>query len=392
MALKKGTYKYTKKEIVDNIKYVRDALGHVPKQREYCRHPLCICTSRQTLRQRFGNWEAFLIEQKILPPAGYKRKILHILYEAVIAHPEASLHQAMKMTGYSPDRTYYKRFGSLENIATLLYQTYGLKVTPRKKGNTNINTDALRERLLEDYKRIRTILNRPPGYDEYHKMTHIVNLDKQLQLTFKKFSNLALAAGDVIKRGRIDIKVRKQYCIQCLKSAIEELRKAKQPITARNALRFCPVSAATIHETFGSYRKWFEDANVSWRRTYKYPLSTKKEILASMCLAANGKQVLTLNQYLRSPHNICTKHTIFDLFGSWYNAVHKAGLKTQKRHGKLYTNKEILLSLQQVAQQTNNHLSMSRYRKLKDKTMASDNTICNRFGSWDNALKAAGLI
>lgn len=386
MALKKRTYLYTTKEVIDNIRLISDELGHIPKQKEYCKHPLSIYKCSKGLCKRFGNWESFLINQKILPPTGYAGTILQDLYKTILANPELSLYQAIKISGHSPSRT-TKRYGSLENIAKLLYNTYGIQITPRAKKDMDI----MRKELIADYKRVRSILNRPPSLREYLKMTNIVNANRMMLIIFQKYSGLALAAGDMIMHGKFKTENRRQYYIQCLKNAIKQLKKQKKLITAKNALRLCPFCGSVIDRMFGSYRKWFEAANIPWHKAYRYRWPTKKEVLESIRLAANGNCSITIKQYLRSQHRICTKAAIITLFGSWSNAVRQSGLKARKQRSIFYTNKEIVSDLYKVAQHINSHMSKSVYEKLKDNTMVSSATISKRFGSWTNALKAAGL-
>jgi len=386
MALKKGTYLYTTEEVVDNIKCICDDLGYIPKRKEYCRHPLSIYKNPKTLCEHFGNWESFLINQKILPPTGYAGTILQDLYKTILANSELSLYQAIKISGHSPSRT-TKRYGSLENIAKLLYNTYGIQIMPRAKKDMNI----VRKALIADYKRIRNILNRPPNDKEYRKMTNIVNAPVLVYNVFQRYSNLALAAGDMIIRGKFKTEDRRQYYIQCLKDAVKQLKKTKKIITAKNALQLCPFSGSAIDRMFGNYRKWFGAANIPWHKAYQYRWPTKKEVLESIRLAAYGRPSISFEQYKHSPYQICTFDMIKILFGSWYNAVHKLGLKIRKHRGNLYTNKTIIIGLRKVAQHINGKITMSVYDKWKDDIMASSITVGRRFGSWDNALKAAGL-
>ena len=77
-------------------------------------------------------------------------------------------------------------------------------------------------------------------------------------------------------------------------------------------------------------------------------------------------------------------------FGNWGNALKAAGLPSNKKPQKSpFSNEELLEKLRKKADLI--EATPSKAIVQKDKTMPNPNTYIYRFGSWNNALIAAGL-
>lgn len=77
-------------------------------------------------------------------------------------------------------------------------------------------------------------------------------------------------------------------------------------------------------------------------------------------------------------------------FDSWGNALKKAGISNRKWASYTgYTNKELIQKLKDKATEIGR--TPSRAMVDKDENMPNGNTYVYRFGSWNNALKAAKL-
>ena len=108
-------------------------------------------------------------------------------------------------------------------------------------------------------------------------------------------------------------------------------------------------------------------------------------IIAAMKLAATDGGELSITRYEASGQ-LPRANAIIKRFGSWSEALVAAGLKSPSL--KLdATEGQTISALQSVA--INGELSIEGYKASRPKTSTS--TIIRRFGTWGNALKAAGL-
>ena len=82
----------------------------------------------------------------------------------------------------------------------------------------------------------------------------------------------------------------------------------------------------------------------------------------------------------------CSVRTVTQRFGSWKNALEKAGLKEKEL--KKYRDKDILEQIRKYYMKNGKH---TREGFDKDRTVCSSWVVFNRFGSWENALKKAGI-
>ncbi|WP_161607172.1 homing endonuclease associated repeat-containing protein [Halovivax asiaticus] len=79
--------------------------------------------------------------------------------------------------------------------------------------------------------------------------------------------------------------------------------------------------------------------------------------------------------------------TISDHCGTWQLAIAKAGLNRESR--REYTEENCINALKNAADILGSEPSLSEYRKLSLRPSAS--TIQDRYGSWSEAKKAAGV-
>ncbi|MCF2132046.1 hypothetical protein L1I79_37355 [Strepomyces sp. STD 3.1] len=82
--------------------------------------------------------------------------------------------------------------------------------------------------------------------------------------------------------------------------------------------------------------------------------------------------------------------TISTYFGSWTKALQAAGLKTNEKFSKSYSKEEIINLLLHYADENNGSLNLTLYRNKKYKP--SESTIRKKFGSWNQALQEAGIL
>ena len=82
----------------------------------------------------------------------------------------------------------------------------------------------------------------------------------------------------------------------------------------------------------------------------------------------------------------CSVSTVSIRFGSWKNGLERAGLKEKEL--KKYSDEEILDQIRKYYMKKGKH---TRDGFDKDRTVCSSWVVFNRFGSWENALKKAGI-
>ena len=110
---------------------------------------------------------------------------------------------------------------------------------------------------------------------------------------------------------------------------------------------------------------------------------TTGQIIAAMKAAATRDGRLSVLIYMASGHSPC-HNTIIKRFGSWREAVKAAGLMESRRG---YTNEEMIEAMRAEAEDG----ALSSYRYIQSDRRPGMHAIQRRFGSWSEALKAAGL-
>ena len=116
---------------------------------------------------------------------------------------------------------------------------------------------------------------------------------------------------------------------------------------------------------------------------------TNEQIINS--LIDMSKQLMhfpTINEYEKSNKKICSVTTIYKRFGTWSKVREIMGLP-QYESKKAFSNEILIQNLKDFAMDTGK-TSYCKYL-LYEKAIVHANTIIRSFGSWNNALKAAGL-
>jgi Homing endonuclease associated repeat len=137
----------------------------------------------------------------------------------------------------------------------------------------------------------------------------------------------------------------------------------------------------SIRKKFGSWNNALERAGIPINKQNKSKYS-KNELLESLKNASMGIGTISLKEYTNKISEP-SSDTIISVFGSWSNALEEAGLSPKVT---LYSDEEIILILKDFIENTG-YVSESKYRSLR-LTPAPD-TIRKRFGSWHNAVKKA---
>ncbi len=155
------------------------------------------------------------------------------------------------------------------------------------------------------------------------------------------------------------------------------------------------VSLTAVYKTFGSWRNAVRAAGLTiWDPSSPKVLNKRrKEIIAEMQRISSkiGTKYLT-GRIFENNCKIADNGTVVRAFGSWHNAVRVAGLKIcipRSPEEKNNLKKEIIIDLQKISSELR-----TKYLKGSDyegRGIVSLRTVTRAFGTWHNAIRAAGL-
>lgn len=120
------------------------------------------------------------------------------------------------------------------------------------------------------------------------------------------------------------------------------------------------------------------------------PISDE-EIMEDLRSVAQSEETGILTQRLYSEHGLFDCTTVARRFGSWANAVRRAGLSSgDNRRPQRVSDEELLDDMRRVARRCGSGATVAQKVYGKEGRYAY-NTVCRRFGSWNTALQKAGL-
>lgn len=114
---------------------------------------------------------------------------------------------------------------------------------------------------------------------------------------------------------------------------------------------------------------------------------TDEQLIAALRRAADGLGMTPSSIDIKSMEGFPDPVTYLKRFGSWNEAVRAAGLRP--RRIREYTDKELVEALKRAADRLDRGPSMEEFGAMGGYPGAE--TIRKRFGSWDKALRKAGL-
>jgi len=169
--------------------------------------------------------------------------------------------------------------------------------------------------------------------------------------------------------------------IDDLQEFAEELGKTP---TARKMRQDGPWSAKSYHNHFGSWNEALEKAGLESNLEIETDISKERLISDLQEFAEQLGKTPTQNKINQDgPWSAKLYH---NYFGSWNNALKKAGLEPNH---KINISEERLISdLQEFSEELG---KTPTKRKMKQDGPWNDITYHNHFGSWNNALKKAGF-
>jgi DNA-binding protein H-NS len=142
-------------------------------------------------------------------------------------------------------------------------------------------------------------------------------------------------------------------------------------------------SDTTIRKKFGSWNQALREAGIMTNREVE-KWYTEEEVLRILQNVSENGKAITIDEYKKQKIQP-NFDTIVALFGSWNEAIKKAGLK---ENSVVYTDEEMIKALQKYSQKKGKFTSLDY---VKDRIQPSYPAIQQRFGSWANAVKNAGI-
>ena len=178
-------------------------------------------------------------------------------------------------------------------------------------------------------------------------------------------------------------KYTKEKLILKLKDLYKKLNKTPTVKDLKKEKGF--PSYVAFYTKFGSWNKALKNAGL--KLNYKYKFYSKEELINLLVKFKKNKGFSPRTEDFKNDLNLPAPTTYFKRFGSWNNALEKAGLEINVKKG--YTKEELILTLKNLSKDLKRTPMMKDLVPRKDLPEAS--VFKDNFGSWNNALKVAGL-
>jgi len=176
---------------------------------------------------------------------------------------------------------------------------------------------------------------------------------------------------------------------QSIIDEIRRLHKAKEDINyaAVEANHLSLIRAASWH--FGKWRRAVEEAGIDYESLSRYRRWSKERIIARIQeLYAEGQDLSWRSISQQVDPALAASALRPNGFGSWPEAIEAAGLDIDEVARYKYWNKERVLKAIKERHKAGVNLS-SRNAQKNDQSLFC--AARRRYGTWDNALEAAGL-
>lgn len=313
--------------------------------------------------------------------------LLADLYKAALANPDISdLSGLVKETCHGL-QIYYDHFHSKDNIFTILYLKYGIRIQDRLKikDAEHFYVKRIKDYIYENNGKLPTCKE----FEVYSGLyVNSLNTNKDKYIEYSEL--LYKASGKVIRISR------KAKHIPHKKLIIQELQEIYKNLPDKTYVTQYHIrkiysqkhNMALLLKIFGTFKNALKAAKIPVsKRIYTRKYSKEQYINCLRTVAKDLGHCPTEKEYFAHPLSIGSSNGIDLCFGSWIKALEAAGL--QSNHVVSYTDKEIIMSIQNRAKELKHRPSYREYAKAKG--VPSMTAIRNHFGSWPNALEAAGL-
>ncbi|WP_028778732.1 homing endonuclease associated repeat-containing protein [Shimazuella kribbensis] len=146
-------------------------------------------------------------------------------------------------------------------------------------------------------------------------------------------------------------------------------------------------SYGTYMVRFGSWNNALKKAGIATKRDRKWGDLSNDELLHILRTIAKDSSVLTM-KVLKSLPDVPPVDVYIMRFNSWNKAIEKAGLESNKAAYRKYTDKDLLDSLAFAKNVIKDRLTIVKYKQMqKEFNLPSVSIYSYRFGSWSKALR-----
>ena len=299
-------------------------------------------------------------------------------------------------------------FGSVENA--LIAAEIPLKKNEKLSHRHDIRYSD--EQLIAILQDAAKFFGHPPMSTEYNKWEKKTASVKIFQEHFGSWNKAIVAANMEPKRFKYFTKEQLINSIKCAKENIGHTPLEKEYNEYKDRICY----SAVIVKTFGSWNKALiaagmkpktmkqiiKELHAAKRKVKKerihngYLEEKKQNMLANICTVINDLgHVPSRREYNKHPMHTYNAGTIAVYLKSWTNAVKQAGF--QAKHGGGYSEhfnstreREMIQNLRMAAEVFMRSPSTVKYMNWPDRQFTVS-TYTRHYGSWENALKTAGL-
>jgi hypothetical protein len=366
----------TESELLAELRRVADELDTSPSVGQMDEHG---AYSSRTYRKRFDSWNEAKARAGIEPTRSVRYSKAELLdrLRAFAEELDATPSKAqMRDCGPHAPSTYASRFGSWSEAL----ESAGFEPKTAATGISEAE-------LLGDLRRVADRLDRRPTSEEYDE--HGRYSDSTYFRRFDSWADALEAAGVA---DRYEAAPATQHATDELLEELSRLGEVLgRPPTHAEMDRLGEYSPGTYRRRFGSWCEALAEAgfgsDATDRRADRRRISTEL-LLAEIRRLADENDRPPTYQEIEADGRYAGA-TYLDRFGTWNDALEAAGFDRRTPRREQIPTRELIRELRALAVEVGSR----PYRKTMDERGAySGMTYYNRFGSWQNALDAAGLV
>ncbi|WP_134671592.1 homing endonuclease associated repeat-containing protein [Halorussus marinus] len=366
----------SKSELLAELRRLADELDTSPSVDQMDEHG---AYSSRTYRKRFDSWNEAKAEAGIEPTRTVRYSKAELLDRLCAFGDEIDATPSkaqMREHGPHAPSTYASRFGSW----TAALEAAGFEP---ETAATGISV----EDLLADLRRVADRLDRRPTSEEYDEHGRFSD-----STYFRRFDSW----DDALERAGVADRYESAPSTQhATAELLEELSRLGEVLgrapTHTEMERLGEYSPGTYRRRFGSWRDALAEAgfdpDAGERATAKRRIS-EELLLAEIRRLADENGRPPTYQEVESDGRYAGA-TYLDRFGTWNDALEAAGYDRRTSRREKIPTRELVRELRALAAEVGSR----PYRKtMDDRGPYSGMTYYNRFGSWQSALDAAGLV
>ena len=387
--------RYTKEEILQNLKEIAEDIGRCPTTYEYNNHPKSITTT-SSISSHFKSFNNAC--EKAGLDLNTKQFRKSKLLKTTKTKIKNSLRKMAKQLGHTPTQSEYEKSPFKLIDYSSIWNYFKSYTDALKEAGLNKNLYLVSDKkLLDDL--YNTALHNP----KVHSIDRLMLLSGHCKSLYKKrFGNneeikkvLYMRYGIIIQK-KIMYKERLSDAIKYFKQYVKEYGNI--PLY-RELCEYNPSIKPIIKATCKRYENFlYLNGYVPMKNVYDWSNEKEKLIkkIKQIYKKLKNNQDLTYTYFLNNAIGNGIKERLVKCFGSVDNALRQAHIPLKKNvqlshaHDLRYTDEQLISILKNAAAFFGHAPLSTEYNKWKNKT-ASLKTFQDHFGSWTKAIAAAGM-